>query len=265
MSSDTSSNELYEKTPFNTPLVESGYRATGDDIRALKSDPEKIVRVSETYSPDNLPTWLARHKKIIDKLKNEYGFAIADMDMVIGPGVYKDTQRVYIVTDRVHGPMLRDKQFSPGEIPAAKEELDKFFSAMIQYYWDVTRQGGDYNPDLAQHNTQFIWGRRKGESEDKIYLVDLGVSIEHHDLDPFSNSRVLNGLYDANFTSSYGYGVYADINFLERKHHIRLNGARQKLGELADYLLSKGNLPEYAVPKANTLKGFAESGLGLAR
>lgn len=250
-------SELYKGTPFKEPLVPSGFKAQIEDIRALKSDPEKIVRVSEHYSPENLQPWYARHKKVIERLRDEYGFNVPNMDIVIGPGEHEKHARVYIVTDRIHGPQLRDKQFSPTELPEAIEILDSFFSTLTQYYWDVSRKGGDYNDDLAQHNQQFIWGRRKGETGDKIWLADLGVQTVEHKLDASSNGHLLGRLVDDGY-SSYGYGLWEDIAYMERKHHIRLEGARQKVAQFMDDLLANGPLDEWDIEKANTLKMLAE-------
>jgi len=194
---------------------------------------------------------------VIERLRDEYGFNVPNMDIVIGPSEHDKNARVYIVTDRIHGPELKDKQFSPTELPTARETLDNFFGSMTQYYWDVSRQGGDYNDDLAQHNRQFIWGRRKGETEDKIYLADLGVQTVEHKLDASSNSHLLGRLLDEGY-SSYGYGLWEDIAYMERKHHIRLEGARHKLAEFMDDLLTNGPLHEWDIKKANTLKRVAE-------
>lgn len=257
MNNDGSPSELYKKTPFKSPLVESGYKTQIEDIRTLKDDPEKIVRVSSHYNPNNLQPLYARHKKVIDRL-TVYGFNVPNMDIVIGPNEDAKHARVYIVTDRIHGPELKDKQFSPAELPAAKETLDSFFTSMTQYYWDVSRQGGNYNDDLAQHNTQFIWGRRKGEIEDKIYLVDLGEQTELHELDAGSNNHLLRCLYYEG-VEPYGHGLWEDITYMERKHHIRLDGARKKLGEFMDDLLSRGPLSDLDIEKASSLKRLAES------
>ncbi len=259
MSNDSSSNELYDKTPFRSPLIESGYEGSAVDIKALKCNPEKIVRVSSHIAyPQDLQPWLFRHKKVIDKLHNEYGFNIANMDIVIGPSEDKDGfPRVYIITDRIYGSVLRDKTFHPSEIPAAKDILDSFFSSMVQYYWDVARLGGDYNYDLAQNNQQFIWGRRKGESEDRIWLVDLGVQIAHHNVDFVSNSYLLSHVYDEDHHGLERFGVWKDIKFLEQKHGIRLDEARQKLIQFMEDLLSQKALTGLDISRAVNLKYLA--------
>ena len=48
------------------------------------------------------------------------------------------------------------------------------------------------------------------------------------------------------------------IEYLERKHHFRLNEARLKLAKFMNDLLAKGNLYEWDIPKANNLKRLAE-------
>lgn len=252
MINDGSSNELHEKVPFKSPLVESGYKSQLDDIRALKSDPEKIVRVSRYHFPKD---FAARHKKIFDKLKNEYGINVPNVNFVIGPGEKGDIPRLYIVTDRIHGTKLEDKKFDPDELSSARDKLDNLFSSIIQYYWDVSRQGGDYNDDL--YTRQFIWGRRKGDTEDKIYLVDLGLRIIQHGLDEGSNGYLLQCIGEP--YPLYRPGVWGDMVYLERKHNIRLSKARQKLGQFMGDILSKGPLWELDKTVASDMKALAES------
>jgi len=103
--------EIWKDTPFNTPLIKSGYENpyNPEDLRALKSNPEKIVRVTEYSGFSEDRPFLNEYRQVMDTLRDHYGFTLPDIEIVNYPNKIKDRVKTYVITDRIHGQTLAKK------------------------------------------------------------------------------------------------------------------------------------------------------------
>ena len=157
-------------------------------IKSLQSRPDKLIRhwLIDAYDKDILDKKVA--KKILEKnvlefkegirdireLSERYGIALPAFEFVIGERS-EDKINIFTVIDKIYGKSLVSiEKFSP----EAKDELDKFYSSMAQYYFDKYKRGGSYFWDFK--NSQFVYGHKKGEKEDKVYMVDIEPRSDKH-------------------------------------------------------------------------------------
>lgn len=179
---------MRENEPFKTPLEDSEY---SHKIKLLEAAPDKVVRKYLLYSPRLIKLsekitsdeWASRRfheefEKEIDKFKRgsdifrtlekKYHIAIPKFDCVVGKNEEDADVLVYIVVDKIIGENIEEASNLP---PEAREKLDEFYTALIQYYYDVFQEGGDYWWDFT--NKQIVYGHKKDEKEDKVYIVDI--------------------------------------------------------------------------------------------
>lgn len=260
--SDSGPKEIRTDIPFKSPLIDSGFTHSGlEDIRALKSDPEKIIRIRESKGRDisnSTNPFIYTYREVMDSLRDDYGFKVPKIDIVRYGNKGKKLERVFIITDRIHGETLANKQFKPEELPMAQAKLDDLFCLMTQYYSDVARKDTWYKHDLGQRNTQFVWGRKKGDAEDSIYMVDVGTDVQRHKKD----DDLGFGMIDI-FTRYGGGGVFDDLQALESKHGIQLVNARKKIVAFMDEILTSKGTMEYTKHHAKILRGRAAYCLNL--
>lgn len=247
--------EIHHKTPFRSPLVDAGFHNNQavEDIMYLKSDPEKIVRVSPYESREERSfEKLQVYQAVLHELRDGYGLKIAPVQIVIGSNpendnpYTRDTMIPYLITDRIHGKTLRDIEFKPGEAKDRSERLDPLFAALTQYYWDKANGKGlgFYFGDLANGNQQFVWGRKKEEKEDDIYLVDVGLNqwpLPEHE--PWRRAQLFFPIYgapDSSKVEAPRSGVYYDLLEMEAKlGNIKLEKARVVLADFFSDFLAK--------------------------
>lgn len=150
-------------------------------IKSLKSHPGKFVRqwnvddfekkkLDEEEIKKQLDKNIANFKEGINdirELNEHYGIALPTFEFVLGKKS-NDRINMFTVIDKIEGESLEQiKKFSP----EAKDKLDTFYSSMAQYYFDKLKNGGSYFWDFK--NQQFVYGHKKGEKENKIYMVDI--------------------------------------------------------------------------------------------
>lgn len=157
-------------------------------IKSLKNRSDKLVRhwFVDTYDKDRLDKKEA--KKILEKnvaefkegvrdireLSERYDIALPAFEFVLGE---KSGEKINIFTvvDKIYGEnLVRIKKFPP----EAKDKLDNFYSSMAQYYFDKYKKGGSYFWDFK--NSQFVYGHKKDEKEDRVYMVDIEPRSDKH-------------------------------------------------------------------------------------
>jgi hypothetical protein len=173
--------------PFTSTLIEASQwqrpNMPMQDIFYLENNPDIIVRATfeGEYNGIRDNGSFVEHvtnRKVLNALSNEYGLSIPSVNMVVG-----GNNRIYTITDRIHGSNLYEKVFNPSEISTAKQKLQSFYSSLADVYIDTSENGGPMIADLTRAgadtsgNKQWVYGKRKGEKEDQIWLVDLGPAI----------------------------------------------------------------------------------------
>lgn len=182
---------LYKGTPFRSPLrQEDSFRWAGkpsNNVLVLENNPDTVVRASfpDHYTNDKSDFWheeQLNNRVILNNLRSLYGILVPNFHIVVG-----GERQFYIVTERVHGPNLHDKSFKPEEKNDAKEKLGTFYSSLTQYIIDTCNSGGWMICDLVgaeagtSGNKQWVYGRRKNDTEDQVWLVDLGPGVEYYE------------------------------------------------------------------------------------
>lgn len=155
----------------------------------LANNPEIVIRIGKIEFHkigDPIYNVHIENRDILNRLRNLYGIAIPEFDLIIG--AIDEDHVFYTVTERIHGHTLRDKVYDQQEIQSAKSKLEIFYSSLVQYFRDVFKNGGWYISDLVHAanwsgNAQYVFGRTCRDPEDKIYFVDLGPCLEWHDVD----------------------------------------------------------------------------------
>lgn len=180
--------EINRHSPFKKPLVDI-------DITNPKSDywnfygierlQDKIVRVRRGIEEDI--ERYAKGKLHFDELRDNYGIHVPRMQTIAVKAKRWDVL-FYTVTDRVYGTNLQT--FSPAT-QVTKDKLDQCFASLAQRFIDVEQNGGTYLIDFSNPWEMFMYGRREGETEDNVYLVDIDPSIAVHEKDDDSQFDLL--------------------------------------------------------------------------
>lgn len=167
------SQERYGRHPFNQPLIDTGLSSSGK-ISQLQNNPDAYIREKRILrSLQNERTRYLKGKWLFDELQQRYGINIPDRHIIIGADSLSGNNiSIYIATDRIYGKNLGD----PGVFEGLRKtthvpKLDRFYTAVTQYYRDKYLSGEEYLSDFF--NEQFVYGRRRNDTEDQIYLVDL--------------------------------------------------------------------------------------------
>lgn len=180
MNSPESKSDL---TPFRDTLKKAPFSKGMETkpIMFLTHDPEVIVRVDKEYilrgrtREEKLEMYLAC-RDAFKQFNDHYKIPVVKHDVVIGenPG-HPDQPIFYTVSELIHGHSLKYIHYQPEEKAAVREKLEHLYSALAEFIWDIYQKGGwiiDITHPEAQ-NSQFVWGRKKGETKDQIYLTDV--------------------------------------------------------------------------------------------
>lgn len=185
-------NEL--KTPFLGRLTRSDVFPSPEGGRKpwrfqdLEGRPEKVVRARDfTYNPyDSASTEneVRLQATFLDgwERARKLGVPLPNTQIAIGPSDQQGRMRVYTIVDKIHGHELGNLPKS--NIPFPGEELDDVLSSMFEYAKGVYENGGCFWRDFVKPGEMFMYGRRKGENKDRLWLVDLefGTTVKPHDL-----------------------------------------------------------------------------------
>lgn len=161
-------NSLIKETPFRGPRKPVFTNRIGH----LDEAPDKFVRAEKL---DRFPIEKFQDAKtIFEELENRYNIAVPKMDFVVGKEYGSD--KMFTLVDKIEGKNILDiRRFEEND----KEELEKFFSGMATYYYDILQNGGKYWLDFG--SDQFVFGHRKGESVNRVWLVDVEPYVREHD------------------------------------------------------------------------------------
>lgn len=248
--------DLFPMTPFREPLKETEYRS---EIKELKSRPDKLVRESfgitfrgsrTKINRENLNRYIEKFlkgKKLFARLRETYGIKIVSMDYVIGQNDKGDL-KLFTIVDRIDGENLKDVKILPAE---AKKEIDSTYAAMAQHYLDAYKNKSDFWRDPS--NRQFVYGRKYGEKENHVYLVDVDPEI-----------NVYGEQEEREFNEDLFFcleKVCEDALMVEKKFKspIKLSQSREKLMEVVDALLkeeSKSRIKSGAIDKLKDLLNY---------
>ncbi len=163
--------DTLEQTPFKKPIIKSFESRT--PIGVPQDDDEHVLRLAYFNKIDGKPNKvdLEKRRKLEDL--RSFDINVPNFDMVIGPPTNGNTYMVYTVVDRVHGANL--EHASP-----PRETAEHFLENLLRYYKEKLDKEEEFLYDM--HLEEFMYGKVKGDTEDKIYLVDLDPKLKS---DPF--------------------------------------------------------------------------------
>jgi hypothetical protein len=122
---------------------------------------------------------------------------------------------LYIIAPKIAGDNLFGHQFTATEKEFARDEVGKLFEGLASYFLDAFRNQEPFLYDIVAAR-QYVFGKKKGDSEALPYLVDT---------DPLTSQK-LNELFDA-VTK-----LTQEMKSLEYKLDIEFTDARAKFQEL---------------------------------
>lgn len=194
---EPSLDDIEKHPPFLQELDDSDFH---QKIKKLRDNPEKLVRKISFY--DALQFYLSferekethkmtteeRQETLIEELQlfeseleklNSYpGIEVANHSFLIGHNDDDDEPRLYTVVDRIDGEnLLMTENIEPS--PEAKRSVDEFFTSMVHYWEDVYKEKRIYMWDIAPR--QIVYGTMPGDTEKKVYLIDLDPTLNPPD------------------------------------------------------------------------------------
>jgi len=223
--------------PFREPLSKSGLAY---EIKKLSSNPDKLVREWDLKRQDQSVEDARKGIEMFRKMEKCYGIAIPKMDLVVGKA--NDRIKLFTVLDKIEGENLANiAVFSPED----KDELDKFFTALAQFYFDVYQKGGEYWLDYGTY--QLVYGHKKGESENRVYIVDVEPRYDVYNKAGLSKGSGILKHLDC---------ITKNILLLENrfKKKTLLQNSRALLLKIADDILTSETRNDYALRIKKLLK-----------
>lgn len=207
----------YNLLNFNN-LVESDiseHHKGSNKFYELKDNPNKIIRVESSNEllekHDNkieIPELVEVTKKLYKDLEEKYGI-LAPVDFITS----KDSNGKDIVcsiTDRIEGKHL-------SEVNKSEEFLDKtekLYTSVSKYFLDKFKEGGLYVWDI-NGESQYIYGKKLGDKEDKIYLIDTDIWLSKNKDDMYLSV----------------YWLARHMSWLEHNLGVQFQGARNNIIE----------------------------------
>lgn len=235
--------ESYARTPFNKPLIE-----TEDEwntfLRFKRRERDKVVRARFPIEKNEAGAYavaeeIAEHAKgdrLIKELQERYGIAVPRVDTVVGYYARPEDKignfgkkfpgepYIFKIVDRIYGKSLDRIHLSRKGARKAQAKFDQFYVALANYAWDKHQNGEEGLVDMFHgNNEQFMYGRRKGETEDRIFLVDVDPFVHPFNKDPKDVGRTFD-ILDHMLLNAEG------------KIGLTLNSAREKLQQYREAL-----------------------------
>ena len=180
-----------------------------------KDNPNKIIRVEsfdELLDKHNnkigIPNLVGTAKNLYKELEEKYGI-VAPVDFATSKDNHgKDV--VCVITDKIEGQNL--EKVENGEEFVNK--VEKLYSAVAKYFLDKSKDGGLYIWDI-NGESQYIYGKKLGDKEDKIYLIDTDIWL----------SKNKNDMYLS------VYWLARHMSWLESKLGVKFTEARNSINE----------------------------------
>lgn len=141
----------------------------------LKDNPNKIIRVESFDELKNkhdnkleIGELVETAKKLYKELEEKY-----EISSPVDFAVSKDKEGndiVCSITDRINGKQLENVE----KTKEFKIKTEKLYASISKYFLDKFNEGGLYVWDI-NGESQYIYGKKEGDKEDKIYLIDTDI------------------------------------------------------------------------------------------
>ena len=190
----------------------------------FKDNPTKIIRV-ESFDEllekhDNkigIPKLVETAKKLYKELGEKYEI-VAPVDFAISKNK-EGEDVVCAVTDKIEGKNLEKVEKSEEFV----NKVEKLYSSVAKYFLDKSKDGGLYIWDI-NGESQYIYGKKLEDEENKIYLIDTDIWL----------SKNKNDMYLS------VYWLARHMSWLENKLGVKFKEARNNINEFINKPLPKG-------------------------
>lgn len=160
-------------------------------FHAYENDPSKVVRIQtfnqlkEIYGENTKPEAIVKlGQDLFTELNEKYNIpAPVKLDIVKNE---KGENIVHIITDKIEGASLDKVEPTPEVIMS----VEKLYTSIAKYYNHKLHTGGAHLADINA-GTQYIYGKKKGDTAPKIYLVDTELFINKGDVGLLHNVKWL--------------------------------------------------------------------------
>jgi len=221
------------ENPFRSKLVHMPADYGVERINSLKDDPYKIVKplpLEKMEATLDEVTEVSKNSKgLFRELKDKYKIPVTPVDFVIGHKGGSRESTLYSVSEKVAGVILDKKldDMSDEERKKSTPVFENLFLSLAKYLKDYYLADKNYLRDIFLLK-QYMYGHRKGEKTDRIYLVDV---------DPLVHRCSKEGLKDPSNLYFY-HNLIAALPFsLSRAETLldkEFEGARKELLGLLD-------------------------------
>jgi hypothetical protein len=226
------------RNPFES-VIDTDFGRYKDHIKALEKDPSVIVRAIAfeefgKISQAEVQEMAKTGKQLINELRTDYQIAIPEVDYIIGHDNALKKQALYTVTERIEGVKIDNLLRGMSEETRKKltPQFDQFFYSLFKYLADRYLNNKQYLRDIFMFK-QYIYGHRKNENDDEIYLVDV---------DPLTSRCNGRGLRNRVNLDYYAYVAAVLPFYLSRAETFlgtKLERPRAKLMELLELICEK--------------------------
>lgn len=190
---------------FRDP-VEDTKLSSRQPLYALKNDPHFIVRESklDDFNRRDAPPFASAEdaaefsRKQFTKLK-QYGID-APVHFVVAPDENKN-DCVYTITDWVEP--ASNARLSPEERERRNDAWKTLVNQLLTYYENANINGTPFFEDIAGLD-QYVYGKKEGDTENRLYLVDVDPQLTNNFERLYFNFRVLFSSFISEAERTFG-------------------------------------------------------------
>lgn len=230
------SEPISDNPPFLNPLKTNLIESPAMPGKIIRNKP---IRARSDVELQEVMESVKRGFAVYNALGEKYGVKIPEYNYEVADKRTTGFATLFTYVDRIEGGSI-DKAVLPLN---SVDKLDNFYKTMIDYYFDVYSNGGDYWADFR--NDQLVYGHKQGEANDEVYIVDLdesniGIGNYNKGNKSVSNERLFTQIFNL------AYAVTQAEGNLSIKS--RLNLARQEI--LAKIAAIPANEPRHDLLKS---------------
>lgn len=166
-----------------------------------------------------------RAREIFSEIRSRYGIAVPEMRMVALAKTSELTKsgdvdggKMFTIVDDIEGKSLYETRCLPQE---AAPQFERFFEKLIRYIIDSYAEKKPFLWDIDRAK-QYVYGRKKEDKDNEIYLVDVDPNIVYPDSKVYGEEML-----------RFLENMWTFIADMEKKFSppASFSGARQKLEE----------------------------------
>jgi hypothetical protein len=170
--------------PFNNERIDLKQKLKGR-VKVFNGPTTKVLREEETLKPnkEDLIERLSELKKELETLRS-FGINVVNPDIIVGKYPDSPDNTGFVFTDFIEGLSLHEIHSKPDD--SFDEKLVQLCENFSRYYKSKSEnRDGIIFTDFR--SAQFVYGKNKGDEENKFWFVDIGT-------DGFLDSRVYKNM-----------------------------------------------------------------------